>query len=60
VHAENGDMLDHCTRTLLAAGRRDPRYYAQSRPAAAEAEATRRAIEYAALVDAEIYIVHLS
>lgn len=60
IHAENGDMLDHCTRTLLAAGRRDPRYYAQSRPALAEAEATRRAIDYAALVDAEIYIVHLS
>jgi len=60
VHAENGDMLDHCTRTLLAAGRCDPRFYPQSRPAAAEAEATRRAIEYASLVDAEIYIVHLS
>jgi dihydropyrimidinase len=60
VHAENGDMLDHCTRTLLAAGRRNPRYYAESRPALAEAEATRRAIDYAALVGAEIYIVHLS
>ena len=60
VHAENGDMLDHCTRTMLAAGRRDPRYYAESRPALAEAEATRRAIDYAALVNAEIYIVHLS
>jgi len=60
VHAENGDMLDHCTRNLLAAGHRDPRYYAASRPALAEAEATRRAIDYAALVDAEIYIVHLS
>ncbi|HEX5531238.1 MAG TPA: dihydropyrimidinase [Methylomirabilota bacterium] len=60
VHAENGDMLDHCTRNLLAAGRRDPRYYAASRPPLAEAEATRRAIDYAALVDAEIYIVHLS
>ncbi|HXA95424.1 MAG TPA: dihydropyrimidinase [Candidatus Dormibacteraeota bacterium] len=60
VHAENGDMLDHCTRTMLAAGRRDPRYYPQSRPVLAEAEATRRAIDYAALVDAEIYIVHLS
>src|SRR5690242_14709847 len=45
VHAENGDMLDHCTRTLLAAGRRDPRYYAASRPALAEAEATRRVID---------------
>jgi dihydropyrimidinase len=60
VHAENGDMLDHCTRNLLAAGHRDPRYYAASRPVLAEAEATRRAIDYAALVDAEIYIVHLS
>ena len=60
VHAENGDMLDHCTRNLLAAGQRDPRYYAASRPTIAEAEATRRAIDYASLVDAEIYIVHLS
>ena len=60
VHAENGDMFDHCTRTLLAASRRNPRYYAASRPALAEAEATRRVIDYAALVDAEIYIVHLS
>jgi len=60
VHAENGDMLDHCARTMLAAGRLDPRYYAESRPALAEAEATRRAIDYAALVGAEIYIVHLS
>jgi dihydropyrimidinase len=60
VHAENGDMLDHCARNMLAAGRLDPRYYAESRPALAEAEATRRAIDYAALVDAEVYIVHLS
>ena len=60
VHAENGDMLDHCARGMVAAGRLDPRHYAESRPALAEAEATRRAIDYAALVDAEVYIVHLS
>src|SRR5262245_2597932 len=60
VHAENGDMLDHCARSMVAAGRLDPRYYAESRPALAEAEATRRAIDYAALTDAEVYIVHLS
>lgn len=60
VHAENGDMLDHCARGMRAAGRLDPRHYAESRPALAEAEATRRAIDYAALVGAEIYIVHLS
>jgi dihydropyrimidinase len=60
VHAENGDMLDHCARNMIAAGRLDPRYYAESRPALAEAEATRRAIDYAGLVGAEVYIVHLS
>ena len=60
VHAENGDMLDHCARGMRAAGRLDPRHYAESRPALAEAEATRRAIDYAALVGAEVYIVHLS
>src|SRR6267142_1024145 len=45
VHAENGDMLDHCARGMRAAGRLDPRYYAESRPA---------------LAGAEVYIVHLS
>jgi len=60
VHAENGDMLDHCAHGMRAAGRLDPRHYAESRPTLAEAEATRRAIDYAALVGAEVYIVHLS
>src|SRR6266542_414936 len=60
VHAENGDMLDHCARGMRAAGRLEPRHYAESRPTLAEAEATRRAIDYAALVGAEVYIVHLS
>ena len=32
----------------------------ESRPALAEAEATRRVIDYAELVDAEVYIVHMS
>lgn len=60
VHAENGDMLDFMAEQLLASGRSDPRYFADSRPALAEAEATARAIAYAELVGAEIYIVHLS
>jgi len=60
VHAENGDMIDHVAHEMIAAGRRDPRHYAESRPALAEAEATQRAITYAQLTDAEIYIVHLS
>jgi dihydropyrimidinase len=60
IHAENSAMLDVAVADLLAAGRWDPRHYAESRPALAEAEATRRAIDYAELVDAEVYIVHMS
>jgi dihydropyrimidinase len=60
VHAENSEMLDLAVADMLAAGRWDPRHYAESRPALAEAEATRRAIDYAELVDAEVYIVHMS
>jgi dihydropyrimidinase len=60
VHAENGEMLDFAARAVRESGRRDPRYYAESRPSLAEAEATRRAIDYAELLDAEIYVVHLS
>src|SRR5262249_7431919 len=60
VHAENGDVLDHVAREMLAAGRTNPRHYAASRPALAEGEATRRAIDYAELTGAEIYVVHMS
>ena len=60
VHAENSAILDLATAQLIAAGRWDPRDYAESRPALAETEATRRVIDYAELVDAEVYIVHMS
>jgi dihydropyrimidinase len=60
VHAENSDMLDLASADMITAGRWDPRHYAESRPALAEAEATRRAIDYAELADAEIYVVHMS
>jgi dihydropyrimidinase len=60
VHAENGEILELTAAEMLAAGKRDPRYYAQTRPALAEAEATRRAIDYAELTGAETYIVHVS
>ena len=53
-------MLDLAQADLVAAGRTDPRHYADSRPALAEVEASRRVIDYAELVDAEVYIVHMS
>ena len=60
VHCENSQMLDLAQADLVASGRTDPRYYADSRPALAESEATRRVIDYAELTDAEVYIVHMS
>lgn len=60
VHAENGEMIEDICAHLLQCGKRDPRYYAESRPALAEAEATRRAIDFAEITGATIYIVHLS
>jgi dihydropyrimidinase len=60
VHCENSEMLDLAQADMLAHGRTDPRHYAESRPALAETEATRRVIDYAELVDGEVYIVHMS
>ena len=60
VHCENSDILDLAQADMIAAGRTDQRHYADSRPAVAETEATRRVIDYAELVDAEVYIVHMS
>jgi dihydropyrimidinase len=60
VHFENSAILDLAQADLVAAGRTNPRHYADSRPAVAETEATRRVIDYAALTDAEVYIVHMS
>jgi dihydropyrimidinase len=60
VHAENSAILEQRATQMRAEGRKDPRYYAESRPPLAESEATRRALDYAALMGAEVYIVHMS
>jgi dihydropyrimidinase len=60
VHAENGDVVYHRQRTLLAQGHTEPKYHAVSRPPRVEAEATARAIALAELSGASLYIVHVS
>ncbi|MGR6467741.1 dihydropyrimidinase [Rhizobium sp. PAMB 3182] len=60
VHAENNDMVKWMNRTLLAAGLDAPRYHAVSRPELAEEEAINRAVSLAKLVDAPLFIVHVS
>jgi dihydropyrimidinase len=60
MHAENGGAIDVIVQRALAEGKRAPKYHALTRPTAAEAEATGRAIALAEMAGAPVYIVHLS
>lgn len=60
VHAENYDSINYKTKELLSEGKTEPIYHAISRPEKCEAEATNRAIKLAEMIDAPIYIVHVS
>ncbi|MEM1160834.1 MAG: dihydropyrimidinase, partial [Pseudomonadota bacterium] len=60
VHAENSGMISWISDRLVSAGHTAPRYHAPSHPALAEIEAINRAISLAALVDAPLFIVHVS
>ena len=53
-------MIAWTTSRLLAQGHTEPKYHAPSRPAAAEVEAINRAISLARMVDAPLFIVHVS
>ena len=60
VHAENGDAAHLLQQRFLAAGQTSPKYHLLSRPPRIEAEAVGRAIALAEIVDAPIFVVHLS
>ncbi|WP_138203559.1 amidohydrolase family protein [Haloimpatiens lingqiaonensis] len=60
VHAENGEIVDALQRKLVAEGKTDPKYHADSRPPLVEAEATNRAIYLAKMANSPIFIVHVS
>jgi dihydropyrimidinase len=60
VHCEERAVIEPLVAEALAAGRTSPRYHALTRPARAEAAATRKAIEMARRAEAPLYIVHLS
>lgn len=60
VHAENNDMVKWMNARLADAGLTAPKYHAVSRPELAEEEAINRAISLAKLVDAPLFIVHVS
>src|SRR5512136_1581428 len=60
VHAENHEVIMHLTEQHLAAGHSEPRWHPHTRPAAAEAEATYRALALAEITGVPLHIVHVS
>ncbi len=60
IHAEHGDMIEHLRDRLAAAGKREPRYHALSRPAELEGEATTRAVALAHWTGATLYVFHVT
>lgn len=60
VHAENNDMVKWMNARLAKAGATAPRFHAVSRPELAEEEAIHRAVSLAKLVDAPLFVVHVS
>ncbi|MBB3995112.1 dihydropyrimidinase [Sulfitobacter undariae] len=60
VHAENNDMVKWMNKRLADGGHTAPKFHAVSRPELAEEEAINRAISLAKLVDAPLFIVHVS
>ncbi len=60
VHAEHGPMVEFLRDRLVAQGKTEPKYHPVSRPPATEAEATSRAATLAGLLDARLYIVHVT
>jgi len=60
VHAENADLIDLLQKNCIEKGNIEPYYHAVSRPPIVEVEATERAISIAKLMDAPLYVVHVS
>jgi dihydropyrimidinase len=60
VHAENGDLIAHLQKKLLAAGVTGPKGHVLSRPPILEGEATNRAVTMAEVLDVPLYVVHVS
>ncbi|MFQ5793542.1 MAG: dihydropyrimidinase [Candidatus Bipolaricaulia bacterium] len=60
VHAENGPIETILTPQLIAEGKLEPKYHAQSRPPEIEGEATNRAVVMAGMTGCPLYVVHMT
>ncbi len=60
VHCEDGDKIELLRNKLFEQGKRSPHYHPLSRPSEAEADAVKKAIDFAAMANCPLYIVHVS
>src|SRR3954454_15093258 len=60
VHAENGVAISEMIDNLVAAGKLEPKYHAQSRPPVMQADGVARAVKVAEVAKAPVFIVHVS
>jgi dihydropyrimidinase len=60
LHCEDAAAIRFATARLVEDGQTSLRFFAESRPIAAEVVATQRAVAIAELTGASVYIVHLS
>jgi dihydropyrimidinase len=60
VHAENGIAIQQMIDTLIAQGKVEPKYHAQSRPPVMQADGVARALRVGVFARAPVFIVHVS
>lgn len=60
VHAENGIAISQMIDNLVAAGKLEPKYHAQSRPPVMQADGVARALRVGEVARAPVFIVHVS
>ena len=60
IHCEDYPLLNEATNRLVNAGKLSLKHYPESRPVLSEVVATQRAVAFAELTGAPVYVVHLS
>jgi dihydropyrimidinase len=60
VHAENGIAIQQMIDNLVAEGKLEPKYHAQSRPPTMQADGVARALRVGEVAKAPVFIVHVS
>jgi dihydropyrimidinase len=60
VHAENGIAIQQMIDNLVAEGKFEPKYHAQSRPPTMQADGVARALRVGEVAKAPVFIVHVS